>query len=81
MAELTVDPAATLDVMNPPPPNDRDAGFQLSLRLHHEIEVLYPRIEAHGAFFRSLAPAVSADRRYRQHQHDSDGWLGLRASR
>src|SRR5712692_9919286 len=32
-----------------------DAGFQLSLKLHHELEALYPRIEQHGSIFRGLA--------------------------
>lgn len=33
-----------------------DAGYQLSLRLHNELEALYTRIEQHAALFRGLLP-------------------------
>lgn len=37
--------------------NDQNAGFQLSLKLHNELERLYLRVEQHGARFRSFFPA------------------------
>ena len=34
----------------------RDEGFQLSIKVHNELEALYPRIEQYSAYFCAHAP-------------------------
>ncbi len=51
---MTANLTATAKNGDTQPPSD--PGFEVSLKLHHEIEALYPRIEQGGFRFRALSP-------------------------